>query len=170
MIMLIVGIAGGILASAICVFGTFYGARHGSDKAIMTIMKYLEDYRNEEAAIKEKQRLERAKYIQAVIITFLVRELEENYSLLDLEGTMNLPIGTVFKLKFEEYEKCKYLLLENPTITVKEINNMYNLLYEISKMNNTSQVQGKIKKIDEIVEKRDTLDILLSDIKLMSFK
>lgn len=154
-------------ASGIGAVASIYSARMGAEKAMKAIMGVLEERRLDENLVKEKERIDRAAYIQSIIITFITREIGENYRALDITGERNIPIGTNFKLKFDEYEKSKYMLLENPTRSVREINKLYNLFYEIIEMNDNNQVQDKLKKMDQIIEQKDTIEILLSDIKYM---
>lgn len=156
-----------LAASGIGAGGALYGARYGARKSIEAGLALLDQFKMEELARKEQEKTERAAYIQSILLTFLVREMNDNFELLDLSGDKNLPIGTNFILKFDEYEKTKYMLLENPTRSVREINKLYALFYEICGMNSNAQIQAKMKKMDEIIEVKDTVEILLSDVKLM---
>lgn len=156
-----------VVAAGIAVFGSIYGAKIGAERGVEGVMGVLREQMEIEKQEKEKERIEKATYIQSIIITFLNKEIDKNYDILDITGEKNLPIGTEFKLQFDEYEKTKYLLLENPTRTVREINKLYSLFNDIVVLNDNDKVQEKLKKIDEIIEQKDTIEILLSNIKYM---
>lgn len=167
MLYILIALVSIIAASGIGAIGSIYGARFGSEKSMQAIMETIKEQKREENEQKEKERVERVTYIQSIISTFITREMKENFSILDLTGEKNLPIGTNFILKFDEYEKTKYVLLENPTRAVREINKLYAMFYEITNMNSNNQIQDKLKKMDEIIEEKDTIEILLSDVKYM---
>lgn len=154
-----------LVGAGIAVFGSIYGVKISSERSLKGIMEVLKEQKNVELHEKEKMRIEKATYIQSIILTFLNKEIEKNYEILDISGEKNLPIGTVFKLQFDEYEKTKYLLLENPTRSVREINKLYSLFDDILQLNDNNKIQDKIKKLDEIIEQKDMVDILLSEVK-----
>lgn len=156
-----------IVAAGLAVFGSIYGAKIGAERSIEGTMKILKEQMRIELQEKEKNRIENATYTQSIIVTFLNKEIEKNYEILDITGEKNFPIGTDFKLQFDEYEKTKYILLKNPTRSVREINKLYSLFNDILALNDNNQVQDKLKKIDEIIQQKDMVDILLSDIKYM---
>lgn len=158
---------GAIVAAGIAVIGSLYGVKIGSQRALEGIMNLLKEQMQVEAIAKEKDRVEKATYIQSIILTFLNKEIEKNYEILDITGVKNLPIGTNFQLRFDEYEKTKYVLLENPTRSVREVNKLYSLFYDIIDLNDNNQVQQKLSKLDQIIEQKEIVDILLSDIKYM---
>lgn len=154
-----------IVAAGIAVFGSIYGAKLSAEKSIEATMEILKEQMMVELQEKERLRIEKATYIQSIIVTFLKKEIEKNYDILDITGIKNLPIGTNFMLQFEEYEKTKYILLENPTRIVREINKLYSLFEDILGLNDNSRVQDKLKKLDEIIEQKEIVDILFSDVK-----
>jgi hypothetical protein len=154
-----------LVAAGVAVFGSIYGAKLGAEKSIEGTMEILKEQMRVELHEKEKLRIEKATYIQSIIATFLSKEMEKNYEILDITGVKNLPIGTNFKLEFDEYEKTKYILLENPTRIVREINKLYSLFDDILNLNDNNRIQDKLKKLDEIIAQKEIVDILFCDVK-----
>lgn len=163
-------LAGCVLGAALAVACYRFGFKAGSEKALQGIMEAFQEQLRQQAQEKEKEKREKTSYVQDIIATFLMKEINKNYELLDLSGKKNLPIGTEFKLEFSVFENTKYILLEYPTRTVREIYKLYSLFDDITNLNDTSQVQDKLKKFDEIMEQKELVEILLSDVKYMRVK
>jgi hypothetical protein len=158
---------GCIVGAVIAVVSYKYGLKNGGEKALKGILETFNEKFDRELKEKEREKREQIAYVQDIIATFLMKEMKKNYEALDISGKKNLPVGTEFDLEFVAFEKTKYILLENPTRTVREIYKLYSLFEDITKLNDTNQVQDKMNKLDEIIQQKDIVDILLSDVKYM---
>jgi hypothetical protein len=161
---------GGIVGAVIAVVSYKYGLKTGSEKALKGILETFNEKFNMEQKEKEREKREKTAYVQDIIATFLMKEMNRNYEILDISGKKNLPVGTEFELEFDAFEKTKYILLENPTRTIREIYKLYSMFEDITQLNDTSQVQDKLKKLDDIIQQKEIVDILLSDVKYMRAK
>ena len=161
---------GCIIGAFIAVFSYKYGLKTGSEKALKGILETFNEKFNLELKEKESEKREKIAYVQDIIATFLMKEMNRNYEILDISGKKNLPVGTEFELEFDTFEKTKFILLENPTRAIREIYKLYSMFEDITKLNDTSQVQDKLKKLDDIIQQKEIVDILLSDVKYMRAK
>jgi hypothetical protein len=157
-------LVGALTASGIGLFGAAYGSRIGGKQAHEAAIEAIAAQIKHENEKRENEKKETNIYIRNIIVTFLQKEIKNNYEILDITGVKNLPIGTNFKLRFDEYEKSKYTLLMNPTTIVREINKLYCLFYEILELNENNQIQDKLNKLNEIIEQREAVEDLINDL------
>lgn len=147
-----------IIPAFLGVFGSYLGAVYGGNKAIEATERQLakqEEYEN-------KKRKEDEKYINSVILNLIKFELEVNYSKVWISSKK--PDGGNRAILFKEYDQAKYILLQNPSPIVKEINKMYMLFKEFSLLDLEVKNDFYTDIINRIAKEKSILDEMFNNL------
>jgi hypothetical protein len=136
-------------------------AASASEKSVRAMNKQID---NEEKRRYEEQR-EQTDYLNSAVIKFLLPEIEYNLNVVGLMDTKE--VGKIHKLKFDEFEKAKYLLIKNPTDIVEEVIKLYDMFSDIMIISTETSDPKRIKIINKIMEQWSKIQKILESLRVL---